>query len=210
MKSQLFYGILFTVCVSASPKIVVAADGSNSRGGLFIEPALTFERGDTAVNYPSPLTSSSGRADGLGIGARIGFHLSEVLFMGFDGRYSMPQFKDSSVQYDAKAVATNWGPVIGLQMPDLGIRVWGSYILAGELNPEASGGFDVKFQNAKGYRAGVGFRVASLSINLEYQDLKYDKSTLEQIGQLNIGTTFEGVNLQDKKWLASVSFPMEF
>lgn len=210
MKKRSISALALLVCITISSNTTSAAEASESRGGLFIEPLLTYERGDTSVNYPSPLTSSSGRADGLGLGARVGFHLNEALFLGFDGRYSMPQFNDSSVSYDAKAIATNWGPVVGVQMPDIGIRLWGSYILGGDLNPESSGGFDVKFQEASGYRAGIGFRIASVSLNLEYQDLKYGKSVLEQIGPLTPGSTFDSVNLKDKKWLASISFPMEF
>lgn len=51
---------------------------------------------------------------------------------------------------------------------------------------------------------------SAFSVNLEYQDLMYGKSILEQMGPLNVGSTIAGVNLQDKKWLASISFPLEF
>ncbi|MBK7891384.1 MAG: hypothetical protein IPJ84_11210 [Bdellovibrionales bacterium] len=111
------------------------ADGNSL--GLFLEPMATYELGSTSTNYPSPLRSSSGNIDGLGIGARVGFHFSEALFAGGDLRYSMPRFDDSSVNYNAKAVSTNWGLVVGMQMPTLGLRVWGTYLLGGELNPRS-------------------------------------------------------------------------
>lgn len=179
-----------------------------AQGGLFVEPAVTYERGDSTVNYPSPFSNSTGTVQGFGLGARIGFHLNEAFFIGADGRYSMPQFKDSSVQYDAKSVSTNWGPVIGMQMPNLGIRIWGSYILGGELNPEKSGNFDVNFKNGTGYRVGAGFRIEAFSLNLEYQQLKYDQANLDENGPF--AGTFDNVDLENKAWIASVSFPLEF
>jgi hypothetical protein len=186
-----------------------AAQAAESRAGLFVEPSLTYELSDSTVNYPAPFSNSTGKVDGLGIGARVGFHLNESFFLGFDGRYAMPQFKDSSVQYDAKSVSTNWGPVIGVQMPDLGLRIWGSYILGGELNPEGSGSFDANFKNATGYRVGAGFRVSAVSLNIEYQQPKYGQSTLEQVGPFSPGSTFDNVNLENKSWIASLSFPLE-
>ncbi len=185
------------------------ANAAESHMGLFLEPAVTYETGDTSVNYPSPLSNSSGKAEGFGLGARIGFHLYEAFFLGLDGRYSMPQFKDSSVSYDSKSVSTNWGPVVGMQIPDIGLRVWGAYILGGELNPEKSGSFDIKFQNAKGYRVGAGFRLAAVSLNLEYQQLKYDQASLEQLGPFSSSSALSGVQLENKSWIASVSFPIE-
>lgn len=182
---------------------------ANKDGGLFLEPAITYEMLDTSTNYPAPLSDSTGKVQGLGLGARLGFHISEAFFLGVDARYSMPQVKDSSVNYDAKSTALNWGPVVGMQMPDMGIRIWGSYIAGGEMNPEASGSYDVKLQDGTGYRAGVGFHVASVSLNLEYQQLKYGKAVLEQIGPFSAGTSFNSVNPESKGWIASVSFPLE-
>jgi hemerythrin-like domain-containing protein len=179
------------------------------QGGLFVEPGFTYEAGDTSTNYPSPLSNSTGRLEGFGLSARLGFHINEVFFLAADFRYSMPQYKDSSVTYDAKAIATNWGPVVGLQMPNLGMRIWGTYILAGELNPEKSGAFDVKFQSATGYRVGAGFRIAALSLNLEYQQVKYGQTTLEQLGPFAVSSALSGVNPEIKSWIASISFPLQ-
>lgn len=203
----------FKIQSFALPLIILAAPVSaiaeSSRLGLFLEPMATYELGSTSTNYPSPLRSSSGNIDGLGIGARVGFHFSEALFAGGDLRYSMPRFDDSSVNYNATAVSTNWGLVIGMQMPTLGLRVWGTYLLGGELNPEASSGLDVKFSRAQGYRVGAGFRVTAISLNLEYQALRYDSATLEQLGPFASGATLDGVVHENKSWLASVSFPLE-
>lgn len=186
------------------------AQALESSSGLFVEPGLTFGRGDTSANYPDPLTSSTGTADGLGLSARLGFHFSEAFFFGLDGRYSRPQFKDSRVSYDASAVASNWGPVIGMQMPQFGLRVWAVAVTGGDLDPEASGSFDVKFKKAAGYRVGAGWHLAAFSVNLEYEDLKYDQTLLESVGSLPSGMTFDSVTLKDRKWIVSVSFPLSF
>ncbi|MBC7538507.1 MAG: hypothetical protein H7281_06790 [Bacteriovorax sp.] len=184
-----------------------AAHASESKYGLFVEPAITYEVGDNTVNFPSPLSNSTGSTNGLGLGARVGFHLYDVLFLGLDGRFSMPNFKNSSRDYDASSVAANWGPVIGMQTPVVGLRVWGSIILGGSLDPERSGNFDVKFTDGSGFRIGAGFLVSLVSLNLEYQHIDYDKTTLEQIGPFSSGTTLNGVNLENNSIIASVSFP---
>ena len=178
-------------------------------GGLFVEPAVTYETSSSSVNYPSPLSDSSGDLKGFGLGARLGFHFFEAFFIGLDGRYAMPKFTDSSTNYSATATGYNWGPVVGMQMPIVGLRIWASSVLGGELDPEKSGSYDVKFTEAKGYRVGAGFRIASISLNLEYQDLKYGSSILQEAGPFTVGTSFSNVNLNNKSWLASVSFPIE-
>lgn len=186
------------------------AQYSNAEGnGLFVEPAVTYERSTTATDFPSPLSSSTGTVEGLGLGVKVGLHISDIVFAGLDVRYGMPQYKDSSVTYDAKSVATNWGAVVGAQMPVVGLRLWGGIILGGELNPEASGSFDVAFKKATGYRLGAGFRVTAVSLNLEYQELQYGETLLEQFGPFSPGSTLSSVNPATKGWIASVSFPLE-
>lgn len=200
---SLALGVLTAGCLST-----ITAMAQSSDGGLFVEPTITYEKGDSTVNYPSPLSNSTGTADGFGIGARLGVHLNDTFFLGGDARYSMPRFKDSSVDYDADSVATNYGPVLGFQMPDWGVRIWGTYIAGGELNPKADGSFDVKFEDAKGYRIGVGYRIESFSVNLEYQDLKYGNAILEKLGPFNNVGNFSNTNLKNRSWILSASFPM--
>ena len=177
--------------------------------GILFEPAVTYEFGDTTVTYPQPVSNSTGKATGLGFGARVGFNFADVFFATLDGRYAMPQFKDSSVSYDAKAVATNWGPTLGFRLPIVGFRVWGTYVAGAEMNPEQSGYFDVKFTEGKGYRVGGGFGFILFNLNLEYQQIKYDKTTFEQVGPF-VGSSSNNVTLEDKTWLVSASFPLDF
>lgn len=181
----------------------------SAHSGLFVEPMLTYESVDTSINYPSPLSDSSGENTGFGVGARVGFHISEVIFAGLDGRYSMTTFKDSSTNYNATAKSYNLGPVVGVQMPIVGLRVWGTYILTGELEPEKSGSYDVKFSQPQGYRIGAGFHLVAVSLNLEYQNMKYTNTTLQQLGSFSPGTDFGSVSNKADGWIASVSFPLE-
>lgn len=185
------------------------AGAATSEGGLFLEPAITYQVSTTSTNYPPPFSNSSGNLDGFGLGGRVGFHLNEAFFLGLDLRYLMPKYKDSAAQYDADGTQANWGAVVGMQMPDFGFRVWAAAVLGGELNPKSSGSLDVKFGEATGYRVGAGFHLASFSLNLEYEQLKYGKTNLEQLGPFTSGSTLDSVNLEQKAWIASVSFPLE-
>lgn len=126
MKSTLFFlAFLFATSTAIAQEPVaiyqpIEAEKEVHAAGLFIEPSLTYERSDSTVNYPAPFANSSGVVDGFGIGARLAFHLNEVFFLGLDGRYSMPEFKDSA--YKAKAVSANWALLREFKCP---ISVYG-------------------------------------------------------------------------------------
>jgi hypothetical protein len=130
------------------------------------------------------------------------------VFLAADARYSRPQFKDSSNNLDSQATAYNYGPVLGIQMPGVGLRLWGTYVMDGQLDPEESNQVDVKFNKPTGYRVGAGFHLGYVSLNLEYQDLKYDSTTLEKIGPFT-GSASDNIRLQDKAYVGSVSFPID-
>lgn len=181
---------------------------ADENGGLFVEPALTYEHSnDAKITWPSPLSASTGSIRGFGLAGRLGFHVSEAVFVGADARYSRPKFTNSANNYDANAEAMNLGAVVGMQMPEMGLRLWGEYIFMGSLDPAASQNTDVKFEDAKGYRVGVGFHVQSVSLNLEYQKLTYGKSTLQQAGPITPGWNMP--DLDTASYIASVSFPLE-
>jgi hypothetical protein len=177
--------------------------------GLFVEPGVTYETSDTDVDYPAPFGNSSGSVKGFGLMGRGGFHINEAFFVAADLRYSKPKFTDSSVDYDATADASNYGLAVGFQMPDIGLRVWGDYIFGGTLNPDSSSGIDVKFEAAKGFRVGAGFRIAAFSVNLEYQDLKYGDTKLEELGPFTSDTALSSTELRNKSYILSASFPLE-
>lgn len=197
-----------TIATLTVANLLFFGSSALAQTGLFVEPSITYETSDANTDYPAPADDSTGKADGLGFGARVGFHVADIFFLGIDGRYSMPKFEDDSVNYSANAVAYNWGPVIGVQMPVVGLRVWGGYIWDAEINPEADGGYDLKFSKGTGYRLGAGFHFVMVSLNLEYQDMKYDNAALEQAGPFTPGTSFEDVDYKNKSWIVSVSFPI--
>lgn len=178
-------------------------------GGLFVEPMLTYERGRGDVNFPAPFNSADTEVDGFGIGARLGFHVLESVFIGADGRYSMPTFKDNKLKQDVDAKSWNVGPVVGVQMPTIvGLRVWAGYVLAGEIDPDKGQGVKEKFKSGSGYRVGAGFKIAMLSLNLEYQHVNYDKTTIEEVGVFTPNTTRGDIELENNSTVLSVSFPV--
>lgn len=177
--------------------------------GLFAEPGVTYEIGNSEITYPSPFSNSSGESNGFGLMGRFGMHFSETFFAAIDGRFKMVRFKDSTNNYNADATGYDIAPVIGVQIPDIGLRVWGSYVLLGMLDPKESNSVDLKFEEATGLRVGAGFRLMSVSINLEYQDLSYGKTALEQLGPFASVGDSNSIELQNESYTLSVSFPLE-
>ncbi len=180
---------------------------AENKGGVFVEPMLTYESGTSKVDFPAPAGSSDSDISGFGVGARLGFHIQEVVFLGIDGRYSMPTYENDDTNIDTRATAYNIGPVVGVQMPtDLGIRLWAGYIMAGQMDVEKDEGLDLKFKDASGYRVGGGIKLASVSLNLEYQEIKYSETELEDAGFFT-GSTRD-VDASNKSFILSVSFPI--
>lgn len=178
-------------------------------GGIFIEPAITYESGSGDINLPGPFSNSESDLDGFGLGARFGFHVYESVFLGVDGRYSFLTFKENKINMDTDAKAWNVGPVIGIQMPtDLGIRVWGSYILAGEVDPDKDKEVDLKFKSGNGFRLGVGVKLLMVSVNAEYQKIKYDETRVQSLAVFDSGSTIDNVSLDNESVVLSVSFPV--
>lgn len=180
---------------------------ADNKGGVFVEPMLTYESGTSDVDFPSPINSSDSDISGLGVGARLGFHVQEVVFLGIDGRYSMPTYENDDTDINTRATAYNFGPVVGIQMPtDLGLRLWAGYIMTGEMDLEKDEGIDLKFKDASGYRIGGGIKIASVSLNLEYQQIEYAETELEDAGFFS-GSTSD-VDSTNKSFILSVSFPI--
>lgn len=176
-------------------------------GGLYVEPGITYGNLDTNINWPTPFSSSTGQVRGLGLMGRVGFHANEAIFVALDGRYVKPTFTDSSTNVDANASIYDYGPTVGIQLPYKGMRLWGQYVMGGQMDSEASNGFDYKFDQSTGYRIGAGFHVASVSLNLEYQDLGYRTNVQSALG-FTTDATFDNSNLSSKGIIASISFPL--
>ena len=176
-------------------------------GGLFVEPMLTYEKGESDVDYPAPFGDAKGDVEGFGAGARLGFHIMESLFIGADGRYSKVDFDNDDPDFKADASAYNYGPVVGIQMPtEIGLRVWGNYIMGGQMDLDEKNDVDLKLKEASGYRVGAGVKLGPVSLNVEYQQITYDKTELEDAGIFS-GSTND-IDADIKSYILSVSFPI--
>ncbi|AHI06168.1 hypothetical protein BDW_08340 [Bdellovibrio bacteriovorus W] len=177
--------------------------GTSHAAGFYVEPGITWERSDNEVRWPAPLDNSTGNQQGLGVNLKLGMHISDAFFAGLNGYYSKPKFEQSANDYSADATSTLYGAVIGGQMPKFGLRIWAGYIFGGELDPDSSNNVDVKFTEAKGPMVGVGFHILKVSLNIEYMDLEYGKSSVEGpfTGELDN-------KLKSKLGLISVSLPL--
>lgn len=171
--------------------------------GLFLEPGIFYEKGDNNIDWPSPLSSSTGTTKGFGVDLKLGLHWNSVVFLALDGTYSKVKFENSATDYSADATSTTYGAVIGGQFPVLGLRAWGGYVFGGKLDPDEDGGYDVKFEDPKGLKVGVGFKIFFVSINVEYMDLKYDKSYIEKPTNMSFDN-----KLENKVGMVSLSFPL--
>lgn len=214
---------LSLLSVIASVSVAHAQQGSSSgayktdedrrvsNSGLFIEPMILASREDSEIKtsqLPVINDDTSGRIEGAGLGLRLGGHVADVLFLAADARYNRSTFQDSFYQ-NATSTASNLGATLGVQTPLFGIRLWGTSVLAGEMDPEAGiDGLDLKFKDARGYRVGGGVHFAALAVNLEYEDLTYQNTDIQSYGILN-ATGSSDVDMTQRGTVVSLSFPFE-
>ena len=64
-------------------------------------------------------------------------------------------------------------------------------------------------KNGTGFRIGTGFHVTQVSLNIEYQEIKYKEVLLEKIGPFSANANLNNVTIKNDSWIASVSFPIE-
>lgn len=168
-------------------------------GGFFFEPMVTWESGS------GDISNAEAETDGFGAGLRLGGHVNEWMFIAADGRYSFPSY-DLAGFGDVDAEAWNVGATLGFQMPwFVGLRAWGSWVFAGELDPDSQGLVDASFEGGTGWRVGAGFKLAFASLNVEYQDLTYDE--VSSNSGIFAGSTIGGIEQDQQTWVWSVSFP---
>ena len=202
MKKTIFMAV-FGITLLASANF---AEAKIDKGGLFIEPYITYENSDYEVDYPAPLNKSEGDYIGAGLGARLGFHVLESIFVGVDGRYNKYSFNDDEADFETDATGYTYGTVVGLQLPtEISLRVWWNWILDGVIDPEESDNLDLKFEDASGHRVGVGIMIGTISLNAEYQDITYSEMEIEKLGPFS-GRSNDS-ELENKGYVFSVSFP---
>lgn len=186
--------------------LAIASPVFAAEGGFFVEPMVTYEMGDGDVNYPGPINGVNADVDGIGAGLRLGGHVGDWLFLAADGRFSFPSYDIGSLG-DVDAEAWSVGATLGAQMPWLvGLRAWGTWVFAGELDPDAQGLVDANFKGGTGWRAGVGLKLAFASLNVEYQDLTYDEAEINS--GIFAGQSLAGVEQDQQSWVWSISFPL--
>ncbi len=193
--------------------ITTKTDGTGflSRWGAFLEPFLDYEATDTNIRtsqLPIITDDASGTNDGFGIGGRLGGHIYEAVWLAADLRYSRTSLANSFYQ-SADTDNFNYGATLGVQTPWAGVRLWGTYLLGGFSDPaEGVSGLNLKFENFKGYRIGAGVHAATVSVNVEYHDAKYGKTSIQRIGSLALrGDT--NIDTDAKGYTVSVGFPLE-
>lgn len=169
--------------------------------GFYFEPAVFYESGQGTVD----VDGSDASTKGMGLDLKLGMHfVDHMLFAGFDGSYSKPKFKHDNTDYDADATSSTYGAIIGVQTPLVGLRFWAGYVFGGMLDPDGSGLFDVKFEEAKGPKVGLGIKIFMVALNFEYMDLKYSKGTG------NWGSIPSLDDFENKVSMISVSVPLMF
>lgn len=175
--------------------------------GFYIEPAILGSRQDADIEGNIG-ADTTGTSNSFGVDLKLGGHVGEMFFLGADGRYERAQFEGSALD-DTDANIWNWGPTVGVQAPYMGLRAWGTYVVDGNYNPEEGvRNVDLKFTDPYGWRGGIGFRLASVSLNLEYEDLTYRTTEVESAGDFAVGTGTDA-DFSQRGYAVSLSFPVE-
>lgn len=193
---------------SVSTDVQTETTEEKDPGGLFLEPSLVYETGKGAIDFQS-VAQPDGDVKGTGFGLRFGGHINDVFFLAADGSYSEPEFSDDSganFSYDLKSWLA--GITLGVQTPVVGLRAWGSYLPFGEIELDGRGSNDsnITYKDPRLWKIGLGFRVAVISLNLEYLTGDYTKMEVRNAGSMLSGT-YNGDASRDS-WLASISFPL--
>ncbi len=182
-----------------------------SSGGLFVEPMLIYSKNEASIKtsqLPLLTGDSSGTINDAAIGARLGFHVADIFILAADGRYGKSRFQDS-LYSTADGSNYNYGVTAGVQTPLAGIQLFGTYILGGVFDPAAgANNIDMKFTDARGYRVGAGLHILAVSVNLDYQDLTYNNSTIESFGNFTVNQSSK-VDATQRGYAVSLGFPIE-
>jgi len=177
--------------------------------GLYLEPGVSYQELAGNIDYPAGnQKGSQATANGFGIILKGGVHVYEQFFVAADARYGLLRFNDNSNEYRVNASSWDIAPVIGYQMPGIGMRIFAGYVLAGNLDPSSgSHDQDFKLTDPQGWRVGAGLKVQMVSVNIEWQQLRYQTTKWEgQSSPLKQGD----IRYNPQGIIASVTFPLEF
>jgi hypothetical protein len=203
---ELYKNILVGI-FSLSVSCVASAATDSNMTGLFLEPGVSYQTTTSNIDYSGKLANSSGSTRGFGALLRGGIHIYSQFFVAADARYAQLQFTDNANNISVRASSWDIAPTVGWQMPDNGPRLYAEYVLAGNLDPQSANGLDPYFDEAQGWRFGAGLKLQSVSVNIEWQQLRYGNAKVDRSGASPItGVDYNG----DQGLIASVTFPFEF
>ncbi len=200
---------LFAIASLAGNYAIAQDEGgssSGSNGGLFLEPSIYVESGTGQFTSSTGIINFDGKLEGYGVGVKGGVHFADIWFGGLDIMYSMPKFTESNGRFSSNTKNILVGVVTGVQMPIVGLRVWGGFIPYGTLDQDKDRGLQMKFSNPSLFKLGAGMHVSMLSINLEYMWGKYGKSEITNDGS-NFAT-FADAEAKQNVFMLGVSFPL--
>jgi len=201
----------FTALAQEGSSSTNADQNDRQRIGLAIEPMIIYaqEEGEIKTSgLPVISDDTSATSTGVGFGLKLGGHVGSIVTAGVDGRYLRTRFQDSAYGA-ADSSKYTVGPTVGVQMPVAGLRLWGTYVPFGQYDPQAGNrGFDVRFQEPQGYRVGAGFHIGPVSLNLEYENIKFNQTKLQSLGDVRFSSNSD-INYDSQSWNGSVSFPLE-
>jgi len=176
--------------------------------GFYIEPGIVGTREDADIKSSLIGNDTTGNSNSVAFDLKLGGHINDMFFAGADGRYARSRFENSSYQ-DTDATAWNWGPTVGLNTPSFGGRLWATYIVDGNYNPDQGvSGVDLNFKDPYGWRVGGGVRLHNVSLNLEYEDLTYRTTDVESVGTVASAST-AGTDFAQRGYSLSLSFPID-
>ena len=120
-----------------------------------------FANVEQRLTIPYPLKLSSGQI--IAKESRRFVHFLKRAFVGVSANYS------SGPSY------SNYGPVVGIQLPNL--RVWGGMSQGRTMDLKRDYVMDSKISGINGKRVGLGIKlVGDLSLDLEYQTIDGEQS----------------------------------
>lgn len=193
--------------IMASALIGFAGFQAAADTGLYLEPGVSYQ--ESAANFDLPSGNAKGSqatTNGFGLVLKGGVHVMEQFFVAADARYNFLRYNDNTNGYNTNATAWDIAPVIGYQMPEIGVRLFAGYVLAGNLDPSSVNGSDFKLSEANGWRVGAGLKVQSVSVNIEWQQLRYQTTKWEGASSSATGD----IRYNPQGLIASVTFPLEF
>lgn len=209
MYKRILIALFGSLIVNGAPAFAeVDASGSSMSGGtgLFLEPGVTYQTTNSAVDYGAGFGNSSASTQGFGAVVRGGIHVMDRFFLAADARYAMLKYADNSNNIDVDATSWDIAPTVGIQMADWGARFYTGYVLAGNLDPKSVNNVDTRFDQATGWRFGAGLKAKYLSVNIEWQRLHYGEAEITRPA----AATLTGVKYNAEGLIASVTFPIEF